>query len=403
VLTGGTVTTGPIRLASVTAHATSHGDTVSISGHLIAIAAAAATTATTRIGYRRPGRRQRHRISAHRRGHPGEDLPHPASRPGEPAKPPAHRVRRDPQQPRDPPVRRPRAAAASAAPITPASSGRRTSSRVGNSTCVTPHPRHRDRRGRTTCPRRPGPKITRSRACPHGASRPPPPGQQKPPSFSIRSTPGPMPTVRAGAPLHPHAALPGASPKITGRAAQNPTRSPCRRAPLPATPTPTSPERPTAMTRPSRHTLTQNVAEQGRFARAEPPARVREYVSGLVAGLERKNGWTLAEWAGEVSPDGMQRLLRRADWEVDGVHDDVRDYVIEQHPRRDHRHRRRRLDAGPVPARGLGRPAGLLDIGRRGRRDRIHGVRVEEGPGRHCPADRPPGPRPEQEGVVGAI
>src|SRR5579859_2638993 len=67
-----------------------------------------------------------------------------------------------------------------------------------------------------------------------------------------------------------------------------------------------------------------------RFARAEPRARVREYVSGLVAGLERKNGWTLAEWAGEVSPDGMQRLLRRADWDVDGVRDDVRDYVIEQ-------------------------------------------------------------------------
>jgi SRSO17 transposase len=68
----------------------------------------------------------------------------------------------------------------------------------------------------------------------------------------------------------------------------------------------------------------------GRFGRAEPRARVREYVSGLVAGLERKNGWTLAEWAGEVSPDGMQRLLRRADWDVDGVRDDVRGYVAEQ-------------------------------------------------------------------------
>jgi SRSO17 transposase len=68
----------------------------------------------------------------------------------------------------------------------------------------------------------------------------------------------------------------------------------------------------------------------GRFARAEPRARVREYVSGLVAGLERKNGWTLAERAGEAGPDGMQRLLRRADWDVDGVRDDVRDYVIEQ-------------------------------------------------------------------------
>lgn len=67
----------------------------------------------------------------------------------------------------------------------------------------------------------------------------------------------------------------------------------------------------------------------GRFVRSEPRSRVREYVSGLVAGLERKNGWTIAEQAGEVSPDGMQRLLRRADWDVGGVRDDVRDYVIE--------------------------------------------------------------------------
>jgi len=67
----------------------------------------------------------------------------------------------------------------------------------------------------------------------------------------------------------------------------------------------------------------------GRFGRSEPRARVREYVSGLVAGLERKNGWTLAERAGEASPDGMQRLLRRADWDTREVRDDVRDYVVE--------------------------------------------------------------------------
>jgi SRSO17 transposase len=67
----------------------------------------------------------------------------------------------------------------------------------------------------------------------------------------------------------------------------------------------------------------------GRFARAEPRARVRSYVAGLTAGLERRNGWTLAEQAGEASPDGMQRLLRWADWDVDGVRDDVRCYVSE--------------------------------------------------------------------------
>ena len=64
--------------------------------------------------------------------------------------------------------------------------------------------------------------------------------------------------------------------------------------------------------------------------RAEPRSRVCEYVAGLDAGLERKNGWTLAERASEVSPDGMQRLLRLADWDVDGVRDDVRDYVVER-------------------------------------------------------------------------
>jgi len=61
-----------------------------------------------------------------------------------------------------------------------------------------------------------------------------------------------------------------------------------------------------------------------RFARSEPRARVGAYVKGLLAGLERKNGWTLAEHAGAVSPDGMQRLLRSADWDVDGVRYAVR-------------------------------------------------------------------------------
>lgn len=67
-----------------------------------------------------------------------------------------------------------------------------------------------------------------------------------------------------------------------------------------------------------------------RFGRAEPRARALAYVRGLLAGLERKNGWTLAEHAGEVSPDGMQRLLRKAGWDAGAVRDDVRDYVVEQ-------------------------------------------------------------------------
>lgn len=66
-----------------------------------------------------------------------------------------------------------------------------------------------------------------------------------------------------------------------------------------------------------------------RFSRSEPRARAAAYLRGLLAPLERKNGWTLAEQAGESSPDGMQRLLATADWDADLVRDDLRDYVVE--------------------------------------------------------------------------
>jgi SRSO17 transposase len=68
----------------------------------------------------------------------------------------------------------------------------------------------------------------------------------------------------------------------------------------------------------------------GAFARSEPRARVLAYLRGLLGQLERKNGWTLAEAAGEVSPDGMQRLLRTADWNADAVRDELRGYVVER-------------------------------------------------------------------------
>src|SRR5215212_8758335 len=68
----------------------------------------------------------------------------------------------------------------------------------------------------------------------------------------------------------------------------------------------------------------------GAFARSEPRARVLAYLRGLLGQLERKNGWTLAEAAGEVSPDGMQRLLRTADWNADAVRDELRSYVLER-------------------------------------------------------------------------
>jgi SRSO17 transposase len=65
----------------------------------------------------------------------------------------------------------------------------------------------------------------------------------------------------------------------------------------------------------------------GRFGRVEPRLQARAYVRGLLAPLAVKNSWTLAEAAGDRSPDRMQRLLNRASWDAGGVRDDVRGYV----------------------------------------------------------------------------
>jgi SRSO17 transposase len=67
----------------------------------------------------------------------------------------------------------------------------------------------------------------------------------------------------------------------------------------------------------------------GRFGRVEPRRRARAFVLGLLADLPRKNCWTIAEHAGDASPDGMQHLLGRAVWDHDGVRDDLRAYVVE--------------------------------------------------------------------------
>ena len=66
-----------------------------------------------------------------------------------------------------------------------------------------------------------------------------------------------------------------------------------------------------------------------RFRRAEARGRVKRYLAGLLDRVERKNGWQLAEHLGEAGPQGVQRLLNAADWDVDAVRDDLRVYVTE--------------------------------------------------------------------------
>ena len=60
----------------------------------------------------------------------------------------------------------------------------------------------------------------------------------------------------------------------------------------------------------------------GRFRRPEPRRRALDYLRGLLSRVERKNGWQLAEQAGDATPDGVQRLLYNYRWDADLVRDD---------------------------------------------------------------------------------
>nr|WP_157241401.1 IS701 family transposase [Catenuloplanes japonicus] len=66
----------------------------------------------------------------------------------------------------------------------------------------------------------------------------------------------------------------------------------------------------------------------GRFARVEPRRLAFAYVRGLLAPLERCNGWTIAEHAGRRSPNAVQEMLYSPCWDPDLVRDDVRDYLV---------------------------------------------------------------------------
>ncbi|MFI6458482.1 IS701 family transposase [Streptosporangium amethystogenes] len=72
-----------------------------------------------------------------------------------------------------------------------------------------------------------------------------------------------------------------------------------------------------------------------RFGRVEPRRQARAYMTGLLAPVERKNGWQLAEAAGDAAPDRMQRLLNSARWDAREVRDDLRAYVVEHLGHRD--------------------------------------------------------------------
>jgi SRSO17 transposase len=67
----------------------------------------------------------------------------------------------------------------------------------------------------------------------------------------------------------------------------------------------------------------------GLFYRTDSRAHARHYVRGLLAPLERKNGWTIAEYSGDPEPKALQRLLNLSPWNADEARDLVRAYVMD--------------------------------------------------------------------------
>lgn len=67
-----------------------------------------------------------------------------------------------------------------------------------------------------------------------------------------------------------------------------------------------------------------------RFGRPEIRDRARVYLETLLSNVPRKNGWQLAERAGDSTPKNIQHFLGRSKWDADEVRDDLRQYVSEQ-------------------------------------------------------------------------
>ena len=68
----------------------------------------------------------------------------------------------------------------------------------------------------------------------------------------------------------------------------------------------------------------------GSFANAKVRRHGRSYLLGLLSQAERKTSWQLAEFAGDASPDGLQRLLNSSPWDEDACRDALRRYVVRE-------------------------------------------------------------------------
>ena len=86
--------------------------------------------------------------------------------------------------------------------------------------------------------------------------------------------------------------------------------------------------------------------------RVEPWLQAGKYAAALMSDLPKRNGWTLAERAGDHAPDRMQRLLNRAVWDTFAAMAVVRRFAVAGLDEAAHRGGRRGLAVGAVDETG---------------------------------------------------
>jgi SRSO17 transposase len=88
------------------------------------------------------------------------------------------------------------------------------------------------------------------------------------------------------------------------------------------------------------------------FARTQTWLQSGKYVSALASGLPSRNGWSVAEHAGDRTPGRSQRLLNRACWDETAAMSQVRKYAAAGLDDAARRPRRKRMTVGALDETG---------------------------------------------------
>ena len=146
------------------------------------------------------------------------------------------------------------------------------------------------------------------------------------------------------------------------------------------------------------------------FARTGTWQQAGKCVSALVSEMPKRNGWTIAQHAGDRSPDRTQRLLNRASWDALAAMSEARWFAVaglEEAARRGRRRGGDRGDRRDRPGEGRhGDRRGKAPVhgvrGPRGERDQ-HGAPVLRAGDLGSAVNRLPGPRSGENAQVNGV